>query len=80
LTVEVTPDSNFDVVVQLFRDTDIVTAIDTGVLPDPLVLTDGFVEGGRETLTYTFSQTGVFIIDVVGFDGDAGTFTMTISQ
>jgi hypothetical protein len=80
LTIEVTPDNDLDAVVRLFRDTDIVTAIDTGILPDPLSQADGFVAGGAETLSYTFAQNGVFIIDVLGFEGDSGTFTMTISQ
>lgn len=80
LTVQVSPDNELDAMIRLFRDTDIVTAIDTGVLPDPLAQIDGFVEGGTETLSYTFAQDGVFIIDVLGFEGDEGTFTMTISQ
>jgi hypothetical protein len=80
LTVQAAPDSTLDAVVRLFRDADIVTAVETGVLPDPLALSDQYVEGGAETLTYTFSQNGVFIIDVLGFEGDSGTFTMTISQ
>lgn len=80
LTVGATPDNNLDVVIRLFRDVDLVTAIDTGVIPDPLVLADEFIAGGTETLTYTFAQNGVFIIDVGGFAGGAGTFTMTMSQ
>ncbi|MFZ0545367.1 MAG: serine/threonine-protein kinase [Candidatus Promineifilaceae bacterium] len=80
LTVQVTPDNTLDAVIRLFRDADLVTAIDTGVVPDPLFQTDDFVEGGVETLTYTFAQNGVFIVDVGGFAGGSGTFTMTISQ
>jgi hypothetical protein len=80
LTVRVTPDNDLDAYIRLFRDQDIVTAVETGVLPDPLAQVDGYVAGGVETLTHTFSLDGIFIIDVAGFEGDAGTFTMTISQ
>lgn len=80
LTVQAAPDNNLDAVIRLFRDTDLLTAIDTGILPDPLAQADDFAAGGNESLSYTFSQTGVFIIDVGGFAGGSGTFTMTISQ
>ena len=80
LTVQAVPDNNLDAVIRLFRDTDLVTAVDTGILPPPLAQADEFIEGGAETLTYTFAQDGLFIIDVGGFAGDSGTFTMTISQ
>jgi hypothetical protein len=80
VTIQVTPDSSLDAIIKMFQDTDILTALDTGVIPDPLAQADEFFPGGAETLTFTFPRDGAFIIDVGGFPGAIGTFTMTISE
>jgi serine/threonine protein kinase len=68
-TTIVQPDSNLDVVLEIYNLND---------LSNILAEVDDSFAGESETLEYTATEDGVFVIRVRGFGGETGNFFLTI--